>query len=126
MAVGDKWGGIVAERHWRMPPRSLAEPVVPRAPRPLVFEPNLTYPVVMTFLEDSIKVEYPTLGCAGVLRAESYAGGTLHAREEITEGSCVQGVEVVLKRSAANQLEAEFLVHGQVVAKGNLVRTPEF
>ena len=53
MAVGDIWGGMVAQHY-----------------------PDLTYPIVMTFLEDSIKVEYPTLGCSGVLRAESYSGST--------------------------------------------------
>jgi hypothetical protein len=130
MAVGDKWGGIVAERRWRRrsrTPLATVESLVFRTERQAGTEgePNLTYPVVMTFLEDSIQVEYPTLGCTGILTALSYQDGTFRAREEITKGNCLQGVEVVLKRPASNQMEADFLVDGMLVAKGSLVKTPD-
>jgi hypothetical protein len=49
----------------------------------------------------------------------------LRTREEITKGSCFQGVEVVLKRGASNHLEAEFYIGVLLVGKGRLVRTPE-
>jgi hypothetical protein len=128
--VGDTWGGMVAQRRIGLTRRftpigSVPPAVVATSPTSSGEESPLVYPVVMTFLEDAIQVEYPSLGCSGLLRPLDVENGALRAREEITQGDCFQGVEVVLKRAAFSHLDAEFLIGGRLVARGSLVRTPQ-
>jgi hypothetical protein len=88
----------------------------------------LVYPVVLKITGDGIDVEYPSLGCAGILHPLAFRDGELRTREEITRGSgnCAQGVEVILRPGDSKHMDADFYLGGLLVAKGSLVRTPAF
>jgi hypothetical protein len=86
------------------------------------------YPMSVVMKEDEFEVDYPTLGCGGVLKLISVSGGTFRCLEQIERGlgQCAQGVEVVLRATMARQMEAEFYLNSRLVARGSLVRSPQF
>ena len=89
---------------------------------------GLEYPISLAPNEEGFEVAYPTLGCSGSLRPANQEEQTFRFIEHIEIGAdnCAQGVEIVLRPSNAKQLDAEFYLHDRLVAKGTLVRSPEF
>ena len=89
---------------------------------------GLEYPMSLATKEEGFQVAYPTLGCSGSLRPtnQEEQGFRFIEHIEIGLGNCAEGVEIVLRPSNARQLNAEFYLHDRLVAKGTLVRSPEF
>ena len=73
----------------------------------MVIQDNgLDYPVALTIKDSGIEVDYPTLGCGGVLRPVWFVDVVFRAVEHIERGlgSCVEGIEAVLRPTAERQL----------------------
>ena len=73
----------------------------------MVIQDNgLDYPVALTIKDEVIEVEYPTLGCGGILRPIKFDRGLFQTIEHIERGmgQCEEGIHVVLQARPERRL----------------------
>ena len=56
-----------------------------------------TWTVVLTIEPEKSRIQYPSLGCTGVLRETDHSAGEMTFSEEILSGPCISNGHIVVK-----------------------------